>query len=141
MKPLVLKPIQQPMIDFAQHNKRCAIWAGMGSGKTSAMEYTITLLKMLGTVGSEPWLVLGPMRVARDTWPEDIARWEQFRDLRIVPLTGTPSQRRDKLKCKADIFTLSYEMAPWLVEHFMEKWPFRYVIADESDRLKGFREK
>jgi hypothetical protein len=139
MKPLVLRPIQRPMIDFARANKRCAIWAGMGSGKTSAMEYLIVLLTLLGEVESEPWLVLGPMRVARDTWPEDMARWSQFADLRIVPLTGTPAQRLDRLQTKADIYTLSYELAPWLVSHYGAKWPFRYVIADESDRLKGFR--
>ena len=141
MRPLVLKPIQLPMVEFARHNKRCAIWAGMGSGKTSAMEYAIALLKLLGEVGNEPWLVVGPMRVARDTWPEDMARWEQFRDLRIMPLVGTPAQRRDRLKSKADIYTVSYELAPWLVSHYEEKWPFRYVICDESDRLKGFRVK
>jgi hypothetical protein len=112
----------------------------MGSGKTSAMEYLIALLKLLGETSS-PWLVLGPMRVARDTWPEDMARWDQFRDLRIVPLTGSPLQRYDKLKRGADIFTISYENAPWLVEYYEERWPFRNVIADESDRLKGFRTK
>lgn len=127
------------MVDFAREHKRCAIWAGMGSGKTSAMEYTIEFLRFLGEVGNEPWLVLGPMRVARDTWPEDIARWSQLKHLRIVPITGTPKQRVDKLRIKADIYTVSYEMAPWLVEHYLDKWPFRHVIADESDRLKGFR--
>jgi SNF2 family DNA or RNA helicase len=141
VKPLILRPIQEPMVAWAREHKRCAIWAGMGSGKTSSLEYTIALLKLLGDVGDEPWLVLAPMRVARDTWPEDMARWEQFRDLRIMPLTGTPSERKDKLKSKADIYTVSYELAPWLVEYFMEKWPFRHVIADESDRLKSFREK
>ena len=139
MQPLVLRPVQKPMVEFAKAYKRCAIWAGCGTGKTSAMEYLIALLKLLGQVGESPWLVLGPMRVARDTWPEDIGRWQQFQDLRIVPITGTPKERIDKLKIKADIYTISYELAPWLVAHFHAKWPFRYVIADESDRLKGFR--
>jgi SNF2-related domain len=79
------------------------------------------------------------MRVASGTWPDDMARWEQFSDMRIVPLTGTPKQRVDKLKSRADVYTISYELAPWLVEHFMDRWPFRNVIADEADRLKGFR--
>ncbi len=127
------------MVSWATEHKRCGVWAGMGSGKTSALEYVIALLRLLGEVGDEPWLVLGPMRVARDTWPEDMARWSQFRDVRIVPLTGTPTQRLDLLKRKADIFTVSYELAPWLVEQYLERWPFRYVIADECDRLKGFR--
>ena len=129
------------MVEFAREHKRCAIWAGMGSGKTSAMEYALCLMKMLGEIGTAPTLVLGPARVARDTWPEDMSRWEQFKDLRIVPLVGTPKERSDRLKSPADIFTLSYELAPWLVEHYNERWPFRQVIADESDRLKGFREK
>jgi hypothetical protein len=99
---------------------------------------------MLGQIAQSPTLILGPMRVARDTWPEEVAKWEQFKHMRIVPLIGTP-QRRVQLLQKyigcADIFTISYDMAPWLVEHFLARWPFRQVVADESDRLKGFREK
>jgi hypothetical protein len=141
VQPLVLRPIQEPMIDWAREHKRCQIWAGMGSGKTSAMEFLIALLKLTEDAFNEPVLVIGPMRVARDTWPEDMARWEQFKDLRIMPLVGTPTERKDKLRCLADIFTLSYNLAPWLVEHYMEKWPYRVVIADESDNLASFREK
>jgi SNF2-related domain len=128
------------MVDWAREHKRCAVWAGMGSGKTSAMEFLIALLKLLGSTEDAPWLVLGPMRVASETWPDDLARWEQFRDMRILPLTGTPRERSYKLRAKhVDIFTISYELAPWLVDHFQAKWPFKYVIADEADRLKGFR--
>lgn len=129
------------MVDFARRVPRCGIWAGMGVGKTSGLLYTIDLLNLLGEIGSEPTLVVGPMRVARDTWPEEIAKWDNFKDMRIVPLIGTPERRRDRLKARADIFTVSYELAPWLVEHYLDKWPYRNVIADESDRLKGLREK
>lgn len=122
-------------------NPRCSLYAGMGTGKSSATLFTLDLLTILGNIGKSPTLVIGPARVARDTWPEEVAKWDQFKDLRIVPLSGTPKQRLDALKRKADIYTISYELAPWLVEHFMERWPFRQVIADESDRLKSFREK
>jgi SNF2 family DNA or RNA helicase len=125
------------MVEFAKEHKRCAIWAMPGTGKTSAMEFLIAYLRLVDRFS--PWLVLGPMRVASGTWPDDVARWEQFSDMRIVPLTGTPKQRVDKLKIRADVYTISYELAPWLVEHFMDRWPFRNVIADEADRLKGFR--
>ncbi len=139
MKSLTPRPIQIPMIDFMRDTKRCAIWAGMGTGKSSATLYVIELLKLLGEIGGEPWLILGPMRVARDTWPDEVLKWNQFKNLRIMPLTGTPAQRADKLKSKADIYTISYELAPWLVERYQEKWPFSNIVADESDRLKGFR--
>ena len=139
---LALRPPQIPMVDFMRSTKRCALWAGMGIGKSSSVLFTIDWLKILGEIGNEPILIVGPMRVARDTWPEEIAKWDNFRDLKLVPLTGcSPSQRADRLKSRADIFTINYELAEWLVDHYQAKWPFRIVVADESDRLKGLREK
>ena len=141
MKELILRPPQLPMVDWVVEHERCSLWAGMGIGKSSAELFALDLLKLLGKIGKSPTLVIGPARVARDTWPEEVSKWEQFKDMRIVSLSGTPKQRLDALRRKADIFTISYESAPWLVEHFMERWPFKQVVADESDRLKGFREK
>src|SRR5580658_2277814 len=128
------------MVDFLRANLRCALWAGMGMGKSSATLFLLVLLKLLGEIEPGPILVIGPARVARDTWPEEVAKWEQFKHLRITPLTGcTPTQRLSRLKRRSDIFTISYELLPWLVEHYLERWPFRTVVADEADRLKGFR--
>jgi hypothetical protein len=130
------------MIDFVTANKRCALFAGMGTGKTSALLWVLDLWKLLGEVDKRnPILVIGPMRVARDTWPQEVQKWENFSDLLIVPLSGTLEQRLAKLKIPADIFTISYELLPWLVSHWLARWPYKVVVADESDRLKGFREK
>src|SRR6202795_1854705 len=134
-----LKPPQFPMVDWIAEHKRCALWAGMGIGKSSAALFALDMLRLQGEIGNAPTLVIGPMRVARDTWPEELAKWDNFANFSIIPLVGTPKQRADKLKIKADISTISYESVPWLVEHYLDKWPFRQVIADESDRLKGFR--
>src|SRR5712672_1673838 len=106
----MLRPPQIPMVDWVVENKRCALFAGMGIGKGSAELFALDLLKILGTIGKSPTLVIGPMRVARDTWPEEVAKWEHFKDLRIVALVGTPKERVDKLRIKADIYTISYEL-------------------------------
>ncbi len=140
MKVLELRPPQIPMVDWVTEHKRCELWAGMGVGKTLGVLYVLDLLKLLGQIGSSPTLVIAPMRVARDTWPEEVAKWDNFKHLKIMPLVGTPKERANRLKVKGvDIFTISYESAPWLVAQYLERWPFRQVIADESDRLKGFR--
>jgi SNF2 family DNA or RNA helicase len=140
VKVLTLKPPQHPMVDFLRVTMRCALWAGMGMGKSSATLFLLVLLKMLGELTDGPILVIGPARVARDTWPDEVAKWEQFKHLRITPLTGcTPKERLGRLKRRSDIFTISYELLPWLVDHFEARWPFRTVVADEADRLKGFR--
>ena len=72
-------------------------------------------------------------------WPAEASKWDQFADLKMVPVIGTPKQRLQALSLKADIYTTNYENLPWLVAHYAEKWPFRQVIADEASRLKGFR--
>jgi SNF2 family DNA or RNA helicase len=139
-QPLTLSAPQVPMLAFLKEHERCALWAGMGIGKSSATLFLLVLLKLLGKIGDSPILVIGPMRVARDTWPDEVAKWSQFDGLRIVPLVGcTEAERIRRLRLRADIFTIDYELLPWLVDYYMERWPFKQVVADESDRLKGFR--
>jgi len=130
------------MIKFMRETPRCGLWAGMGIGKSSSALFAIDLMMLLGEIDDRyPTLVVGPARVARDTWTDEAAKWTQFSHLTIVPLNGTPAERLQKVKRKAHIFTISYELLPWLVDYWLAKWPYRVVIADELERLKGFREK
>jgi SNF2-related domain len=139
---LILRPPQIPMVKFLRDVKRCGLWAGMGIGKTSAVLFALEMMRLMGEVDDRyPVLVAGPARVARDTWFDEAAKWAQFSHFIIVSLSGTPAERLQKLKQKAHIYTISYELLPWLVEHWLAKWPYRVVIADELERLKGFREK
>ena len=68
-KPFDLRPPQHPMVNFIADHKRCSLWAGMGIGKSSAALFALDLLKMINQIGDSPTLIIGPMRVARDTWP------------------------------------------------------------------------
>lgn len=139
---LELREPQFPMVDWLNSHKRCGLWAGMGIGKTSATMFVLDQLMEAGEIDRRnPTLVIGPMRVARDTWPEEALKWEQFQHLKILPLVGTPAERVALLRTPADIYTVSYELAPWLVDQWLERWPYRIVVADEADRLKGYREK
>lgn len=141
-RELVLRDPQVPMVDWVHDNLRCGLWAGMGIGKTSAVMYVLDVMMKAGEIDRRnPTLVIGPMRVARDTWPQEALKWSQFSHLRILPICGTPAERLAILRQPADIYTISYELTPWLVEQWQAKWPYRIVIADESDRLKGYREK
>lgn len=127
---------QHAIIDHELDVPRCGVWAGMGMGKTCA---TLTTLDHLELVEPGPTLVLAPLRVAASTWPDEAAKWEHLKHLRIAPVLGSPDDRRTALRRPADIYTTNYDNLPWLVEHLGEKWPFRKVVADESTRLKNFR--
>lgn len=132
------KPYQKIAIDHILEHPRAALFAEMGMGKTSAVLY---LLDMLTLVEDGPALVLAPLRVARDVWPEEVQKWERFRDLRIISMIGTPKQRKRAFETPADIYTINYENIPWLLHTCVtqKRFPFTKIVADESTRLKGFR--
>jgi hypothetical protein len=129
---------QQIMMDFGLSVPRSAWFAGMGVGKTVSALTLADILILTGT--TEPILVLGPKRVAAETWPEEAQKWEHLNHLHVVPIIGTPQQRRAALLTPADIYTMNYENLPWLIETIGRRaWPFRTVISDEATRLKGYR--
>lgn len=130
------RPYQHQIIEHILQHPRCNVWAGMGLGKTVS---TLTALDALQLVQDGPALVVAPLRVATSTWPQEAAKWDHLKHLRIVPITGSVDQRRASLRTPADIYTINYENLPWLREHLGNKWPFTTVVADESTKLKGFR--
>lgn len=127
---------QHDMINHMLELQRGAVWAGMGTGKTSS---TLTALDILELTEPGPALVLAPLRVAASTWPDEARKWTHLRNVEVSAVVGDVAARRAALKKPASVFTTNYENLPWLVEHFGDKWPFRKVIADESTRLKSFR--
>lgn len=116
---------------------RCAIWAEMGLGKTSAVLLALVYLSLMEAIF--PVLVMAPLRVANSTWPDEVKKWDVFNHLKVSPVTGSLEERMAGLETKADIYTINYENIPWLIDLYGKKWPFKTIIADESTKLKGFR--
>lgn len=130
------RPYQKLIMDHQLDTARCAVWAGMGMGKTSS---TLTMINDLQLLEGNPVLVLAPLRVATSTWPDEGRKWQHLTGTSIMPITGSLEERRRALRFDAAVYTTNYEQLPWLVEHLGERWPFRTVIADEATRLKSFR--
>jgi SNF2 family DNA or RNA helicase len=135
---LVPNAAQRAAIPFLVENKRCNLWAGMGLGKTIAALLALDAIALIDDDGS-PTLAIGPLPVARDTWIDEVGRWDCFKHINCVPIIGNKRNRLAAVKLDAPLFTTNYEQLPWLVAHFEERWPFKKVIADESTRLKNFR--
>jgi hypothetical protein len=120
-------------------NPRCNIWADPGLGKTASVLYALDALRMAGS-SKFPALVIAPTRVAKRVWSDEIRKWADFHNFRYSRIVGTPDARAAALDAKADIYVINYENLQWLIEQYRKRpWPFRIVIADESQRLKGFR--
>lgn len=127
---------QELAVDHILSTPRCAIWAGMGMGKTSATLYALDCLRY---VEKGPALVIAPLRVAQSVWPEEAAKWSAFQRMGVCPIMGGVEARKKALRQAADVHTINYEMLPWLVEAVGDKWPWTTIVADESTRLKSFR--
>ena len=130
-------PYQNEAIQHLYTTPRAALWMPMGGGKTVS---TLTALVNLSLVEDVfPVLVLAPLRVARTTWPEEVAKWEHLAHLRVSVVTGSAKERLSAIRSKADIYACNYDNLVWLVEELGEDWPFKTVVADELTRLKSFR--
>lgn len=130
------RPYQQIIIDHILANDRCAVWAGMGMGKTVS---ALTVIDAVRLVDADPILVLAPTRVANTTWPEEATKWAHTAHLTVVPVTGDRQGRVVAVRQRADVHAINYENLPWLVEYWGDRWPYRTIIADESTKLKSFR--
>lgn len=138
------RPPQVPLIDHMLAHPRCGVFASMGVGKTTA---TLAALHALQMVEDGPVLVLAPVRVAEDTWPDEVARWQQFaRAFNVVCMVGSAKAREraldQALRTPRALVTCNFEVLPWLVEQLAARkieWPFRTVVVDEASKLKGFR--
>lgn len=128
---------QREVIDWITSQRRCAVWAPMGGGKTVS---TLTALDELSLVEDVyPALILAPLRVAKSTWPEEVGKWAHLSHLRVSVIAGSAKQREAALKVDADIYTMNYDNLTWLREALGDAWPFKTVVADEFTRLKSYR--
>jgi SNF2 family DNA or RNA helicase len=123
--------------NFILDHPRCQMNVDMGLGKTIMTYNALDLLFFLGEPG--PVLVLAPLRVARNVWPNEVKKWVHLQHLKVVPIIGTAEERKAALRKDAQIYTINYENVQWLVDQHKGSWPYKIVVADESTKLKGCR--
>lgn len=135
-RPFTPRAYQGAAIRHLLSVPRCALWAGMGMGKTVS---TLTALDSLRLAGAGPALVVAPLRVAASVWPDEAGKWDHLADLRVSAVVGTAPERKRALAMPADVYVINYENLTWLFDTQGRAWPYETIVADESTRLKGFR--
>jgi SNF2 family DNA or RNA helicase len=127
---------QPPAIDFLYGQGRCNLWAGMGLGKTVT---TLSAVDAIQLAEPSPALVVAPLRVARDVWATEAAKWDHLKHLEVEFIGGSPKDRALLARSQAAVHTINYENVEWLIDFWGESWPYKLVVSDESTKLKGFR--
>ena len=134
-------PHQDAGTDWIISRDACALFWGMGSGKTVT---TLTALDLLlhDYLEDGPVLVIAPKRVAENTWSKECQKWEHLKHLRVSKIMGTAKQRQEALTTPADIYVINRENVVWLVDFFgATHWPFPVVVIDELSSFKSAQAK
>lgn len=86
-------------------------------------------------------LVIAPLRVARNTWPDEIGKWDHLSDLRCSVVIGTEAERKAALARKADIYLINRENVDWLISKSGHRFDFDMVVLDELSSFKSAKAK
>ena len=107
---------QRFAIDFIKEHTNAAVFLDMGLGKTVI---TLTALDdlLFDSFEVSRVLVVCPLRVAKTTWPQEIAKWDHLRHLRYSVVVGTPKERVAALSRPAELYIINRENVEWLVLH------------------------
>lgn len=131
---------QEYAIQFLLENPVAAIFLDMGMGKTSIVLTAIMKL-MYERFEVSKVLIIAPLRVARNTWPEEIRKWEHLQGLTFSVVVGTAAERQKALAEDADIYIINRENVPWLVAQSGRSFDFDMVVIDELSSFKSWQSK
>jgi hypothetical protein len=93
-------------------------------------------------------LIIAPLRAIYNTWPDEIKKWEEFKDLSYTIVHG--SQKGYNLGVQSDITLINPEGVEWLITHGSKDagatsanviGNYDVLIVDESHRFKNSQTK
>lgn len=131
---------QQYATEYIKSHPVAAVLLDMGLGKT-AISLTALLDLLFDSFEAHRILVIAPLRVARDTWPAEIEKWDHLSMLTYSVAVGSKKDRKAALMRDADIYIINRENVQWLVEQSGIPFTFDTVIVDELSSFKNHQSK
>ena len=127
-------------IDYIETHPIATVLLDMGLGKT-VISLTAIADLLFDSFEAHRILVVAPLRVARDTWPAEIAKWEHLQHLTYAACVGTPKERRAALMAGADITIINRENLGWLIDSSGFDFDYDMVVIDELSSFKNHKSK
>lgn len=131
---------QKYAIEFIKKNPIAAILLDMGMGKTSIVLSALNEL-MYDSFEVTKVLIIAPLRVARNTWSDEIKKWDHLNGIRYSIAVGAAAERLAALKADADIYIINRENVPWLIEDSGMPFDYDCVVVDELSSFKNWQAK
>ena len=131
---------QKYAINYLLEKPVAAIFLDMGLGKTVISLSAIFDLT-LDSFQIRKVLIIAPLRVARDTWPVEVTKWDHLKGLNYSVAVGTEVERKMALMQKAQVYLINRENVPWLIEDSGLPFDYDMVVVDELSSFKSHQAK
>ena len=125
---------------FIEAHPAACLLLDMGLGKTAITLSAINEL-LFDSFEAHRILVIAPLRVARDTWPEELRKWDHLSDLEFSVAVGTEAERKAALWKRADLYIINRENVQWLIEESGLPFDYDMVVVDELSSFKSHQAK
>lgn len=127
---------QKYATNFVLEHPVAAVLLEMGLGK-SVITLTAIYELLYNRFEVGKVLVIAPLRVARDTWPAEIEKWDHLKGLTYSVVIGTESERKEALRKSAGIYLINRENVDWLINKSGFPFDFDMVVIDELSSFKS----
>lgn len=127
---------QEYATNFILSHPIAAILLEMGLGK-SVITLTAIFDLTLDSFLIRKVLVIAPLRVARDTWPAEIEKWDHLNGLTYSVAIGNEAQRKAALLQRAQVYLINRENVDWLVNDSGIPFDYDMVVIDELSSFKS----
>ncbi|ETA80997.1 DEAD/DEAH box helicase [Youngiibacter fragilis] len=131
---------QEYVTDYILTHPIAAILLDMGLGK-SVIALTAIFDLTLDSFMIRKVLVIAPLRVARDTWPTEIEKWDHLNGLRYTVAVGSEEQRKSALRQQAQVYIINRENVEWLISRSGIPFDYDMVVIDELSSFKSHQAK
>ena len=131
---------QEYAIDYIKTHPVAAILLGCGLGKTSVALTAINDM-LHDSFDVRKVLVVAPIRVCTNSWPDEIRKWNHLSGLRFSVAVGTRRERLAALKADAEVYIINRENLPWLVEQSGLPFDYDMCVLDELSSFKNWQSK
>lgn len=131
---------QKYAIRHIETHKEAALFLDMGLGK-SVIALTAIWNLAFDFFEVSRVLVVAPLRVARDTWPAEIEKWEHLKYMTYSVVVGTEEERKQALFKNALVYIINRENVDWLVNKSGVPFRFDMVVIDELSSFKSHTSK
>lgn len=131
---------QKYAIDYIESHPVAAVLLDMGLGKT-VISLTAIFDLLFDSFEVHRILVVAPLRVARDTWPAEIRKWEHLSGLTYAVAVGNARERKAALLQGADVTIINRENLGWLIDDSGIPFAYDMVVLDELSSFKNHKSK